>query len=250
MMKHAVVTGSASGFGRALALTLARRGNWKILLADINRAGMEETLAMVRKSGGNGEIFECNVTRPEDVQKMADYVFLSWKMVDLLINNAGVVSCGFVGDIPLADWKWCTDINIWGMLYGCHSFIPFMRIQGSGHIINIASSMGFTSFMELGPYNMTKAAVISLSETMRSELTANNIGVTVSCPMFFKTNLLNDMHFRDKFQTQFAHLAFENGHMTAGQVAEQTIRDYMALSLMQCAKVMVKNWGCFWRGWA
>ncbi len=72
-----------------------------------------------------------------------------------------------------------------GMLYGCHSFIPFMRIQGSGHIINIASSRGFTSFMELGPYNMTKEAVISLSETMRSELAASNIGVTVSCPMFF-----------------------------------------------------------------
>ena len=68
---------------------------------------------MVRKSGGNGEIFECNVTRPGDVQKMADDVFSSWRRVELLINNAGVVSCGFVGDIPLADWKWCADINLW-----------------------------------------------------------------------------------------------------------------------------------------
>jgi NAD(P)-dependent dehydrogenase (short-subunit alcohol dehydrogenase family) len=225
-MKNAVITGAASGFGRALALTLAKRGGWRILIADINHAGMEETLAMVRKAGGDGEIFECDVTKPEKVQKMADYAFSTWKKVDLLINNAGVVSCGFVGDIPLTDWKWCADINLWGMLYGCHSFIPPMRAQRSGHIINIASSMGFTSFMELGPYNMTKAAIISLSETMCSELAASNIGVTVSCPMFFNTNLLNDMHYQDKFQTQFARSAFEHGRMTAEQVAEKTIRAY------------------------
>ena len=224
-MKNAVITGAASGFGRALALTLARRGGWKVLVADINRTGMEETLSMVRQAGGDGEIYECDVTKPEKVQQMADYVFADWKKIDLLINNAGVVSCGFVGDVPLADWKWCADINLWGMLHGCHSFIPPMKAQGGGHILNVASSMGFTSFMELGPYNITKAAVISLSETMRSELAASNIGVTVSCPMFFNTGLLKNMRYQDKFQTEFAHSAFEHGRMTAERVAERTIRD-------------------------
>lgn len=225
-MKIAVITGAASGFGRALALALTRRGGWNILIADINHAGMEETLAMVRMAGRDGEIFQCDVTKPENVQRMADYAFSNGKRVDLLINNAGVVSCGFVGDIPLTNWKWCADINLWGVLHGCQSFIPGMKAQGRGHIINVASSMGFTSFMELGPYNMTKAAIISLSETMRSELAASNIGVTVSCPMFFSTNLLHDMRYQDKFQTQFAHSAFEHGRMTAEQVAERTIRDY------------------------
>jgi NAD(P)-dependent dehydrogenase (short-subunit alcohol dehydrogenase family) len=224
-MRNAVITGAASGFGRALALNLARKG-WKILIADINRAGMEETLAMVRQAGGEGEIFECNVSKPENVQSMADYSFSNGKRVDLLINNAGVVSCGFVGDIPLEDWNWCVGINFWGMLHGCHSFIPGMKAQGGGHIINVSSSAGIFSLMEMGPYNVTKAAVISLSETMRQELVPHKIGVTVSCPMFFNTHLLDNMRYQDEFQNEFAHSAFEHGRMNAEEVAEKTIRAF------------------------
>lgn len=225
-MKNAVITGAASGFGRALALTLSRRGGWKILIADINRAGMEETLALVRQSGGDGDIFECDVSKPENVQTMADYAFEKFRKIDLLINNAGVVSCGFTGDIPLQDWHWCVGINFWGMLYGCHSFIPKMKSQGGGHIINVASSAGLFSLMEMGPYNVTKAAVISLSETLRQELVQHNIGVTVSCPMFFNTHLLDNMRYQDPFQNEFAHSAFEHGRLSADGVAEKTIRAY------------------------
>jgi NAD(P)-dependent dehydrogenase (short-subunit alcohol dehydrogenase family) len=224
-MSNAVITGAGSGFGRALALVLARRG-WKILIADINRAGMEETLAMVREAGGEGEVFECDVSKKEDVQRMADYSFSTWKKIDLLINNAGVVSCGFVGDIPLEDWSWCVGINFWGMLYGCHSFIPGMKAQGGGHIINVASSAGLFSLMEMGPYNVTKAAVISLSETLRQELALHKIGVTVTCPMFFNTHLLDNMRYRDQFQSEFAHSAFEHGRLNAEEVAEKTIKAY------------------------
>ena len=102
-MSIAVITGAGSGFGRAMAMVLAKKG-WKILIADINRKGMEETLSMVRQAGGDGDIFECDVTKPEKVQGMAEYAFSKWKRVDLLINNAGVVSCGFVDKIPLKDW--------------------------------------------------------------------------------------------------------------------------------------------------
>ena len=224
-MSNAVITGSGSGFGRALALNLAGKG-WKILIADINRSGMEETLAMVRKAGGEGEVFECDVSKKEDVQRMADYSFSNGKRVDLLINNAGVVSCGFVGDIPLEDWIWCVGINFWGMLYGCHSFIPGMKKQGGGHIINVASSAGLFSLMELGPYNVTKAAVISLSETMRQELVPHKIGVTVSCPMFFNTHLLDNMRYQDQFQNEFAHSAFKHSRLSAEEVARRTIRAY------------------------
>lgn len=225
-MKNAVITGAASGFGRALALTLSRRGGWKILVADINRAGMEETLALVRQAGGDGDVFECDVSKPENVQKMADYAFEKFNKIDLLINNAGVVSCGFTGDIPLEDWHWCVGINFWGMLYGCHSFIPYMKAQGHGHIINVASSAGLFSLMEMGPYNITKAAVISLSETLRQELVQYHIGVTVSCPMFFNTHLLDNMRYQDPFQNEFAHSAFEHGRLSADDVAGKTIRAY------------------------
>jgi NAD(P)-dependent dehydrogenase (short-subunit alcohol dehydrogenase family) len=225
-MRNAVITGAGSGFGRALALTLAKRGGWKILVADINRAGMEETMDMVLKAGGKGEVFECDVSKPEDVQRMADYSFSNGKRVDLLINNAGVASAGFVGDIPLENWRWCVGINFWGMLYGCHSFIPFMKSQGGGHIINIASSAGLFSPLELGPYNVTKAAVISLSETMRQELAPHKIGVTVSCPMFFNTHLVDNMRYQDPFQNEFGRSAFEHGRMSAEEVAQRTIRAF------------------------
>ncbi len=128
-MRNAVITGAASGLGRELAIGLARRG-WKILVADVNHAGMEQTLALVRRAGGEGEVFDCDVSRKEDVERMADYCFSTWKRVDLLVNNAGVVAAGFTGDIKLEDWHWCVGINFWGMLYGCHSFIPGMKVQG------------------------------------------------------------------------------------------------------------------------
>lgn len=224
-MRNAVITGAASGFGRALALALAKRG-WKILIADINSTGMRETLAMVRQVGGEGEMYECDVSKSENVQRMAQYCFTTLARVDLLINNAGVVSCGFVDDIPLEDWHWCVGINFWGMLYGCHSFIPGMKAQGGGHIINVSSSAGIFSLMEMGPYNVTKAAVISLSETVRAELAPYNIGVTVVCPMFFNTNLLDTMRYQDPFQHVFAHAAFEHGRLSADEIAEMTVRAY------------------------
>ncbi|KQC11168.1 MAG: hypothetical protein APR62_10465 [Smithella sp. SDB] len=224
-MSNAVITGAGSGFGRAMAMVMAKKG-WRLLLADINHKGMEKTLSMVRHAGGDGEVFECDVSKAENVQRMADYSFSKWKRIDLLINNAGVVSCGFVGDIPLKDWHWCVDINFWGVLYGCHSFIPGMKAQGGGHIINVASSAGLFSLMEMGPYNITKAAVISLSETLRQELVAHKIGVTVACPMFFNTHLLDNMRYQDEFQSEFAHSAFEHGRLSAEEVAERTIRAY------------------------
>ena len=224
-MSNAVITGAGSGFGRAMAMVLAKKG-WRILIADINHKGMEETFAMVRQAGGDGEVFECDVSKPENVKAMADYSFSKWGKIDLLINNAGVVSCGFVDGIPLEDWHWCVDINFWGMLYGCHSFIPHMKTKGGGHIINVASSAGLFCLMEMGPYNVTKAAVISLSETLRQELVPYKIGVTVACPMFFNTHLLDNMRYQDQFQSEFAHSAFEHGRLSAEEVAERTIRAY------------------------
>mgnify|MGYP000893298393 CR=1 FL=1 len=224
-MRSAVITGAASGLGRELAIALAKRG-YQVLIADINQAGMEKTLALVRQNGGQGEVYTCDVSNPAEVQRMADYAFSAGKRVDLLINNAGVVTVGHVGDISLDDWQWCVGINFWGMLHGCHSFIPGLKAQGGGHIINIASSAGLFSLMQMGPYNVTKAAVISLSETLRTELAAYNIGVTVSCPMFFHTNLLDTMRYRDRFQHEFAHAAFDHGRMNAREVAERTVKAF------------------------
>jgi NAD(P)-dependent dehydrogenase (short-subunit alcohol dehydrogenase family) len=109
--------------------------------------------------------------------------------VDLLINNAGVACGGAVGELPLAEWKRVLDVNLWGVIHGCHVFAPRLRRQGSGHILNIASAAGLMSVAYLAPYNVSKAGVVSLSETLALELKPAGVGVTVACPTFFRTNI-------------------------------------------------------------
>jgi NAD(P)-dependent dehydrogenase (short-subunit alcohol dehydrogenase family) len=221
--KNAVITGAASGIGRALAVALAKE-KCTILLADINEAGLKETAGLVRQAGGNGEVFLCDVSRLDDVIKMADHCFNTWGKVDILINNAGVVSTGFMGDIPVKDWEWIVSINFWGVVYGCHAFVPRMKTHGGGHIVNVASAAGIVSAPEMSPYNATKAAVISISETLKSELAPHNIGVTVLCPTFIKTNLMSTMRFTDEFQRHFSITSLDKAKMTPEKVARLTVR--------------------------
>ena len=218
-MKNAVVTGAGSGLGRELCLKLAER-QYRILLADFNVAGAQETLDMVRKAGGDGEVYECDVSKKESVEQMARYAFDKFKRVDLLINNAGVTSSGFTGEAPIEDWKWCIDIDMWGMIYGCHYFIPLMKAQGGGgHIVNVASLAGLICLPEMGPYNVAKAAVVALSETMKPELAPHNIGVSVVCPSFFNTNLLKTMRYQTDYQKKLAETTFQHGRLSASDIA-------------------------------
>ena len=221
--RKVVITGAASGLGRALALALARKG-CRIGIVDIDLEGAEETLEMVKQAGGSGEIYELDVRVVIDWEAMAGHFFHSWGGVDVLVNNAGVAVTGFVGDIPVENWEWIFSINFWGMVYGCHTFIPRMKAQGGGHIVNVASAAGLLCLLEMAPYNTTKAAVIALSETLRSELAPFKIGVTAVCPMFFNTHLLDDMRYTDEFETEFAHTTFEHARMTADEVAQSVVK--------------------------
>lgn len=220
--KRAVITGAASGLGRSLANTLAAEG-WRIGVVDVNDTGAEETLRMVQQTGGTGEIFHADVTKPDEVKAFADHFFESWGGVDLLINNAGVACGGLIGDIPLEDWKWIVDINFWGMLYGCHEFVPRMKAQGGGHIVNVASGAGLIPIPEASPYNVTKAAVISLSETLSYEAARHNIDVTTACPMFFKTSMHENMRSADEWVREWALSTFDHAGVPSDKVAARII---------------------------
>ncbi len=185
---RAVVTGAAQGLGRALCLELAARGG-QVVVADIDLAGAEETAQEVVRAGGRAEALHCDVSKADEVASLARFADERFGGTDLLINNAGVAVAGATGDVPLSEWAWVVSINLWGVIHGCHSFAPRFRAQRSGHILNVSSAAGFMSGTGLAPYNATKAAVISISETMFGELRPFGVGVTVLCPTFFRTNL-------------------------------------------------------------
>ena len=195
----AVVTGAGSGLGRALAVELARRSA-RVVLADINQAGVEETARLVRAeraaAGGAPDEgaamgYVCDVTSAEAVEKLAVFAEERLGGVDLVINNAGVAVGGDMGAVSLDDWRFVVNVNLWGVIHGCHSFVPRFRARKKGAILNVASAAGLLAPPRLGPYNVTKAAVVSLSETLYSELRDDGISVTVLCPTFFRTGILD-----------------------------------------------------------
>ncbi|HEX7476585.1 MAG TPA: SDR family NAD(P)-dependent oxidoreductase [Polyangiales bacterium] len=185
-----VVTGGAGGLGRAFCLVLAERGG-KLLISDRDLAGAEKTARLVTAAGGTAHAVSCDVSKREQVESLVALAEQHLGGTDLLINNAGVAVSGAIGAIPIPDWEWIVSINLRGTIYGCHAFVPYFKKQGSGHILNVASAAGFLSAPEIGPYNVTKAAVISLSETLCGELIDHKIGVTALCPTFFQTNILS-----------------------------------------------------------
>lgn len=190
---RAVVTGAGSGLGRAFCLELAAR-RARILAADIDLASAEETARLVNAAGGQAIPHQCDVANADEVEALATTIEKAHGAADLVINNAGVAVGGPVGKIPLDDWKWIVGINLFGVIYGCHTFVPRFKSRGSGHIINVASAAGLLAAPEMAPYNVTKSGVVALSETLGAELRGTGVGVTVLCPTFFKTNIARAAH--------------------------------------------------------
>jgi NAD(P)-dependent dehydrogenase (short-subunit alcohol dehydrogenase family) len=221
--KRVVITGAGSGFGRALALVFAGKG-WRVGVSDINEQRADETVELVKKAGGTGEKRICDVTDPEQINAMAVHCVQKWGGVDIVVNNAGVAGAGYMEEIPLDQWKWMLDVDLMSVIYGCRTFIPILAGQGKGHIVNMASSAGIASFAEMSCYNVPKAGVISLSETLRMELTTKNIGVTVVAPTFFKTNLMDQFKSPRERQANMAGAFFEKSKVTAEDVARHTYR--------------------------
>jgi NAD(P)-dependent dehydrogenase (short-subunit alcohol dehydrogenase family) len=221
--KRVVITGAGSGFGRALALVFAEKG-WRIGVSDINEPRADETVKLVNAVGGKGDKRVCDVTNPEQINAMAAYYVQKWGGVDIVVNNAGVASAGYMEEIPLDLWKWMLDVDLMSVIYGCRTFIPILAKQGNGHIVNMASSAGLASFAEMSCYNVPKAGVISLSETLRMELASKNIGVTVVAPTFFKTNLMDQFKSPRDRQATMASSFFEKSKITAEDVARQAYR--------------------------
>jgi NAD(P)-dependent dehydrogenase (short-subunit alcohol dehydrogenase family) len=191
----AVVTGAGSGIGAAFATELARRGG-RVVCSDINEVAAAKTVSTITDSGGEAVAIACDVSRFDDVLELAAQA-QSWlgAAPTLVINNAGVGSGGApIGELPLDDWQWVLGINLWGPIHGCHVFAPILRsaepLNSPRGIINVASAAAFGALAGMAAYNVSKAGVLSLSETLAGELSGSAVKVTALCPTFVKTNIV------------------------------------------------------------
>jgi NAD(P)-dependent dehydrogenase (short-subunit alcohol dehydrogenase family) len=187
--RTAVVTGAASGIGRALALLLAREGA-RIVLGDLDEAGMADVVGAIRAHGGEAIAVPTDVSELAQVQGLADRAFATFGKVHVLCNNAGVAVWGGLETATHRDWQWVLGINLWGVIHGIETFVPRMIAQKEpGHILNTASMAGLIASQGLGVYNTSKYAVVGLSETLAKDLRPYGIGVSVLCPMGVDTRI-------------------------------------------------------------
>lgn len=212
-----VITGGGSGLGRALALEYARAG-WRVAVLDRNRDTAERVASEVEAVGGRSLALACDVTDPDAVGHAATAITRGWHGLDVLVNNAGVAGSGTVADTPEEDWRRIMEINFFGVVTTTRAFVPAMARAGAGHVVNIASAAGFVSAPGMAAYNASKAAVISLSESLRVELSAHGVGVSVACPSFFRTNLLEEFSGSEEAR-QYALKLMDKSPLSADDVA-------------------------------
>ncbi|THB63271.1 MAG: SDR family NAD(P)-dependent oxidoreductase [Gammaproteobacteria bacterium] len=191
--KVAVITGAASGIGRALALKCAGLG-MKIVIADIEEDRLTAVMDEIFNLGGECLVQQCDVSSATEVKKLADATISRFGKVNLLFNNAGVSSAreGYLWEKPLEDWEWIMGVNLWGVIHGIREFTPVILDSNErGHIVNTASIAGLTAGWDI--YGVTKHAVVSLSENLKLQLERKkaDIGVSVLCPAWVNTDITN-----------------------------------------------------------
>ncbi|QRY54129.1 SDR family NAD(P)-dependent oxidoreductase [Mycolicibacterium septicum] len=190
----AVVTGAGSGIGAAFARELASRGG-RVVCSDIDETAARATAEAIVADGGQATAVRCDVSQIDEVTHLAEAA-QTWfdGPPSLVVNNAGVGAGGRpIGEVPLDDWNWVLGINLWGPIHGCHVFTPILRAAEADQprgIINVASAAAFGAAPGMAAYNVSKAGTLSLSETLAAELAGTGINVTVLCPTFVKTNIV------------------------------------------------------------
>lgn len=189
--KTAVVTGAGSGLGRAMALAFAREG-MHLALCDVDEKGLGETTSLLESPPLVAA--RVDVSKAAEVESLAARVPEPW----LVCNNAGVSPLGAVWENTVEDWQWILNVNLWGVINGVRAFAPQLIAQNAGHIVNTASVAGLISPPGSGAYNVTKHAVVALSESLYHDLHERNcgVGVSVLCPAYVPTGIVDSERSR------------------------------------------------------
>ncbi len=192
--KVAVITGAASGIGLGIAKRAVKEG-MKVVIADVEEEALASAEDILKKSGGSVLAVLTDVSKADNIERLAQKTLDTFGKVHLLCNNAGVGSvAGILWETPLVEWEWVINVNLWGVIHGICIFIPIMLKQDEDcHIVNTASIAGLISSGYEGVYTITKHGIVALSEQLSRELFAINskIKVSVFCPGFVKTNMIN-----------------------------------------------------------
>jgi NAD(P)-dependent dehydrogenase (short-subunit alcohol dehydrogenase family) len=234
--KVAAVTGAASGLGRSMALAFAAEG-MDVALADVDQEGLLKTQEGVGGHGVKSTTLRVDVSKAAEVEAFAERTMKELGAVHVVCNNAGVSPLGYVWENPLADWQWILGVNLWGVIHGVRAFAPRLIAQNEGHVVNTASVAGLISPPGSGAYNVTKHAVVTLSESLYHDLRerGSDVGVSVLCPAYVPTRITESERNRprellvpeksDQTLAREAMLrkAVASGKISADQVAQAVV---------------------------
>jgi NAD(P)-dependent dehydrogenase (short-subunit alcohol dehydrogenase family) len=218
-----LITGAASGLGLALATRYAADGR-RVLLTDLDQDALDRAVAGLPAASRTRV-----ATRVLDVRSDGDWedarawVGEHWDGLDVLVNNAGVATGGRFAKTPMEDWDWILEINLKGVVRGCRTFVPLFQAQGSGQLVNIASAAGLLNPPVMSSYNVVKAGVVSLSETLRYELEPDGIKTSVVCPTFFRTGLAGTFRTPDEAVRRTMEKLVTGSAVPADRIADRIV---------------------------
>lgn len=221
----AVITGAASGLGRAVAASLARSG-WRLALVDLPAAadGCEGVAELARSHGGQAVVEPFDVRDAEAWRRLHDRLRGEWPTCDLVVNSAGVGAAGLVGTLPATQWRRVIDTNLVGTALGCETFVPWLRSHpGRSQLVNVASIAGIIAPAAMAAYSASKAGVIALSESIAAECPRGRPGVTIVCPGFFRSGLLDTWHFTSTLAAREAVRRMEGSWWTSEAIADRVL---------------------------
>jgi NAD(P)-dependent dehydrogenase (short-subunit alcohol dehydrogenase family) len=239
----AVVTGAASGIGRATALALARRG-CDVALVDLDAAGLASAAGEVERAGRRASSHLADVADAERMHALAGEVQAEHGRVHVLVNNAGVSVGGTLEEQSLEDLRWIVGVNLWGVVHGCKFFLPLLRREDEAHVVNVSSMFGLMGVPTQSSYCATKFAVRGLSEALAAELSGTRIGVTCVHPGGVRTNIVRNSRTHDEAVRARTIALFERFATAPERVGEAIARaiERNRSRLVICREAHLADW--------
>ena len=238
--QRVLITGAGSGLGQALALRFAKHG-MQVSCVDIQKERAEATLASL--AGDGHAVFSADVSDDTSMQALTDRVLAEWGEPDILINNAGIASGGDILETPMTEWRHLYEVNFLSVVRGTRLFLPAMLKRGSGQIVSTASFAGLAGAPGLMTYGVSKAAVVAFSEQLRAECHGSGISVSVICPAFFKTNLMQSTVGTEKIK-HLGQKMMDRSPDSLDQVADRIFADILKKKFLI---IPTKNEPMLWR---